>query len=572
MLRFAGARPYCATVTTLVDAVVETLKAEGTDTVFGICGGYFFWLLQAFERAGIRNLPSRHEGAAAFSAAAYAQASGRIGVVLGQGPGATNTLTGVASAYCDSTPLLVFASQAPQESYAADAHQEATGSNHGVDQLPLFKAVTRATLRPPTPTSALRSLRRALAVANAERGPVMLEIAANLFKQEIVWESLEPAQYRADPRRVDVAGIEEAARLIARAENPVLVIGNRATHRGLSADIQELCELGRLPLVTTDFAKGIIAEDHPLSVGIVGLSGHPGTLAYLESADLVISIGARLDSKTTLNYRSSLFKNLIQIDEIASDIGRNFPLELGILGDIPASIRALRDALRTAQIRRPASERVEKIRRQHRTYNEPIATEDHGDGLRAPRALHVLRQHLPREALICGDSGLNLQYLKRFFPVLSPDSFFCFYGFAAMGSGLPIAIGVQAARPKDVVVLVIGDGGFLVHAGELQVMAEYGLPIVCVVLNNAGYGQVAKYMDRYIGSTYGCPIKEIDAAKIAEAFGCDGYRARSSSELAAAVEAAVSKRRPAVIDVKIVGENLDDLQLPGVAEFMAARL
>ena len=560
------------TTTTLVDAVVKTLQSEGTDTVFGICGGYLFWLLRALDRAGIRNLPSRHEGAAAFSAAAYAQASGRIGVVLGQGPGAANALTGVASAYCDSTPMLVIASQAPLDAYAADAHQEATGSNHGPDQVPLFNAVTQATFRPPTATSALRSLRRALAVANAERGPVMLELAASLFKQEVSWEALEPAQYRVEPHRVDVAAIKKAAELIANAENPVLVIGNRATHRGLSADVQELSELGRIPLVTTDFAKGIIPEDHPLCLGAIGLSGHPGALAYLESADLVVTIGARLDSKTTLNYRRELFKNLIQIDEISSDIGRNFPLKLGILGDTPASIRALRDALRDLKIHRPTEDRVAQSRRTHRTYSETIATEEHPDGMNTARALHVLRQHVPREALVCADSGLNLQYLKRFFPILAPDGFFCFYGWAAMGSGLPVAIGVQAARPDDVVVLVIGDGGFLVHAGELQVMAESKLPIVCIVINNAGYQQVAMYMHRYVGSTYGCPIQEIDAAKIAESFGCDGYRAKTASELASAVEAAVSKRRPAVINVRVVGESLDHLRLPGVDEFIAARL
>ena len=558
--------------TTLVDAVVRTLQAEGTDTVFGICGGYLFWLLHALDKAGIRNLPSRHEGAAAFSAAAYAQASGRIGVVLAQGPGATNTLTGVASAYADSTPMLVFASQAPQDSYAADAHQEASGSNHGIDQVPLFSAVTQMTLRPPSATSALRSLRRALATANMERGPVMVEIAANLFKQEVAWEALEPAHYRAEAQRVDVAGIEAAAEMIAKAQNPVLIVGNRAMHRGISTDVEELCELGKLPLITTDYAKGIVPEDHALCLGVFGLSGHPGPLTYLESADLVVTIGARLDSKATLNYRRELFKKLIQIDEIASEVGRNFPLELGVLGDIPASVRALRVALRAKAIRRPVpvEERIEQSRRQYHAYHEEITTAP--DTLHTPHALRVLREHLPREALVCGDSGLNLQYLKRFFPILSRDGFYCFYGFAAMGSGIPVAIGVQAAKPNDVVVAVVGDGGFLVHAGELQVMAEYGLPIVCVVLNNAGYQQVAMYMDRYIGSTYGCPIQEIDAAKIAEAFGCDGYRVRTATELAAAVDAAVAKRRPAVIDVKVVNETLDDLILPGVHEFMKARL
>lgn len=559
-------------MTTLVEGIVRTLQREDTDTIFGICGGYLFHFLKELDRAGIRNLPSRHEGAAAFSAAAYAQASGRVGVVFGQGPGATNTLTGIAAGYCDSVPMLVFASQAPQDSYAADAHQEATGSNHGIDQVPMFAAVTRATLRPPTATSALRSLRRALAIAHAERGPVMLEVAANLFKAEIAWEALEPTSYRTEPRGVDVAAIAEAAQLISKAENPVLVVGNRATHRGLAADIQELCELGELPLITTDYAKGIVPEDHRLCLGVVGLSGHAGALAYLEAADVVVTIGARLDSKTTLNYRREYFKNLIQIDEIPEELGRNFAMRLGILGDISASVRALRDAMRTTKITRSVEDRVENNRVQHHTYRESIALENRGDGLGTAHAMHVLRAQLPREALVCGDSGLNLQYLKRFFPILTPDGFFCLYGFAAMGSGLPVAIGVQVARPNDVVVLVIGDGGLLVYSGELQVMAEQRLPIVCVVINNGGYQQVAKYMDRFVGSTYGCPIEEIDAAKIAQAFGCDGYTARTASELASAVETAVARRRPSVIDVKVVGETLDHLVVPGLQEFMAARL
>jgi acetolactate synthase-1/2/3 large subunit len=559
--------------TTLVNAVVRTLQAEGTDIVFGICGGYLFWLLHDLDKAGIRMLSNRHEGASAFAAAGYAQASGRLGIVLGQGPGAANTVTAVASAFCDSTPMLVLAAQAAQDSYGSDAHQEATGSNFGIDQAPLFEAITRATFRPPTAASSLRTLKRALAVALEERGPVMLEIATNLYQQEVEWQALEPAQYRVEPRRVDVAGIEQAARLIAKADNPVLVVGNRVTHRGLSADVQELCELGRLPLITTDFAKGIIPEDHPLSLGVIGLSGHRGPLAFLEASDLVVVIGARLDSKATLNGRPGLFKNLVQIDEVAADLGRNFPLKLGILGDVPASVKALRDALRSAQIRRPVEQRIKESREQHHTYCEPVTEKDHPDGLRPPRTMRVLRQHLPREALICGDSGMNLQYLKRFFPVYAADGFFCLYGWATMGAGLPIAIGVQVARPKDVVVLVIGDGGLLLHAGELQVMAEHNLPIVCVVLNNAGYKMCELYMKRYIGaSRYGAPMQPIDAAHIAQAFGCDGYRARTARELATAVETAVANRRPAVIDVKTVDETLEDLQLPGVDEFMAARL
>jgi acetolactate synthase-1/2/3 large subunit len=180
----------------------------------------------------------------------------------------------------------------------------------------------------------------------------------------------------------------------------------------------------------------------------------------------------------------------------------------------------------------------------------------------------VLRQGLPRTALLVGDSGLNLHYLKRFFPIYSQEGFYCFYGWAAMGSGLPVSMGVQIARPHDVVVSVIGDGGLLVYAGELQILAEYNLPVIIVVLNNAGYQQVGAYMGKFMGTTFGCDIQEIDAAAIARSFGCDGYTARTPAQLAESVATAVEKRRPCVIDVKVSGDKLEDVMLPSVEKFV----
>lgn len=550
----------------VADAVVQTLQREQTDTVFGICGGYLFWLLRAFEQAGIRTIPSRHEGAAAFVAAAYAQASGRIGVVFAQGPGATNTLTGVACAYYDSTPMLVIASQAPQDHYAADAHQEATGSNFGVDQLAVFRPLTRAVFRCPSATSAIRTLQRALAIAHGERGPTMIEFPANLLSEPIDHDPQPPHTYRSEPRRVDVAGVAELVELIALAERPVLIIGNRATHRGLAGDLRALCEDNTLPFAVTDFAKGIIPEDHPLYLGVMGWCGHEAAHASLASADLVITIGARLDSKSTVNYERSMFTNLVQIDEQPSEIGRNMPVRLGVIGDIPATVRALRDALRARHVERSAPSWIADNHRRYHTFAEPLATDATRFG--SANAMHVLRARLPRTALLVGDSGLNLHYFKRFFPVLAPDGFYCFYGWAAMGSGLPVAIGVQIARPDELVICVIGDGGLLVYAGELQVMAEYNLPVICIVLNNAGYQQVNVYMTKLMSSSYGCAIQEIDAAKLGQSFGCDGYTARSATELATAIDAAVERRRPAIIDVKVSGDKLDELMLPSVEKFV----
>lgn len=548
---------------------MKTLQGEDTDIVFGICGGYLFWLLRAFDEAGVKTIPSRHEGAAAFMAAGYSQASGKLGVVFGQGPGAINMLTGIASAYVDSTPMLAIASQAPQANYAADAHQEATGSNFGIDQLPAFQPMTRAQFRVPSAVSALRTVRRAVAIAHGERGPVMLEVPANILSEDITSELVPPEQYRFEPRRVDVKGVAEAAVLLAAAKRPALVIGNRATHRGIAEDLLALCEQNQLPFAVTDYAKGVIPEDHPLYLGVLGWCGHEAAHVYLESADLVITIGARLDSKTTTNYDTKLFTNLVQIDDVASEIGRNFPLKLGVLGDIPATVKALREATSSSKAERSSHQDVSEVRRTYRTYEETQATEAR-EGLGSAYVMHKVRQLLPRNTLVVGDSGLNLHYLKRFFPVYAADGFYCLYGWAAMGSGLPVSMGVQIAKPTDVVVSVIGDGGLLVYAGELQIMAEYNLPVIVLCMNNAGYSQVGAYMSKFIGSSYGCAIQEIDAAKIAQSFGCDGYTVRTAQDLEAAVKTALDRRRPTVIDVKVVGDRLEDVMLNRVERFVGS--
>jgi len=551
----------------LATAVVKVLQAEETTTVFGICGGYLFWLLRAFDQAGVRTVPSRNEGAAAFMAAAYAQASGKIGVVFGQGPGALNTLTGAACSYYDSTPMLVIASQAPQDTYAGDSHQEATGSNFGIDQLATFKTVTRASFRCPSVASGVRTLRRALAIAYGQRGPTMIEYPANLFAGEVDLEDLQPTQYRVVPRAVDVEGVAEAVKLLSSAKRPAIVIGNRATHRGLSAELEALCSENGIPFVVADFAKGIIPEDHPLCAGVVGWCGHESAHQLLEASDVVVTIGMRLDSKSTVNYNRELFKNLVQIDEEVGELGRNFPIRVGIAGDIGATVRALRAALAASPLGRAGQGWVSELRTQHATYAEAQAVPG-PDTLGSAAAMTVLRQALPAPASSRGASGWNRHYFEGFAPWEAPDGFFCFYGWAAMGSGLPVSMGVQIARPNDVVVSVIGDGGLLVYAGELQIMAEYNLPVIVVVINNAGYEQVGAYMGKFMGSTYGCAIQEIDAAAIAKSFGCDGYTARTAAQLAESVAMALERRRPAIIDVKVTGDKLEDVMLASVEKFV----
>lgn len=541
----------------LSEAMTQCLLREGIETVFGIPSGYITPLLDAFHRAGLAGVEGRHEGAVACMAAAYAQASGQPGVVYTQaGPGTTNALTGFAAGYMDSVPMLLLASANPQKYYGRNAHQEATGATHSVDQMDLFRGICGSLSRPPTAEAAVRMLRVALSSAVGRRLPSAMELPVDLFTQKVEFEDLPLAAYRSTSEPVDVDGVETICRMVRDAERPTVLVGNRACHRGVSETLVAWCEEQQIACAVVDYAKGMMPEDHPLYLGILALTGHGSVTEYMRNSDLVITIGARLTQITTVGYDSTLFRNLIQIDSDPAEIGRALPAQLGVIGSVPATVRALREAMRGSNHRRETTARVAELRKKHAVYAEPVAS---SDGMTTPKVLRIMRDRLPRETLVVSDTGLTAQLVKRHFPVYANDGFFALYALAAMGSGLPAALGVQIARPDAVVLSVIGDGGFLTHIGELSVAAQHDLPVIHVVANNNSYKQVADRMANWYRHSYGCDLHNPDFAALAKTFGMDGYAANTPEALAAAVEQAVSRRRPAVIEVPVAGDSFVDI-------------
>ena len=540
---------------TAAEALVRCLIREGVDTTFGVASGYLSVFLDAMRRGGVRVVTNLHEGAAAFTAAGYTLASGRLGVVYAQsGPGVTNAVTGVAAAYMDSVPQLLLATQAPTNLYGRDGHQEVTGATFCIDQLEIYSSAAALRLRPPNAAAMIRCARRAFAAALGRRSTAVLEVAGDLWLQRVDHDDLAPQQYRAASAPVDGAGIAEVAALLRQARSPALLVGHRAVHRGAAADLVALCEEQDLPCTTVDFAKGAIPEDHPLSLGILGSCGHESAASYLRNADLVIALGTRMSTQTTFDFDVTTFPNLVHIDEMVEEPGRNLPLRLGVVSDIPGAVRALRVAAGPIAGRGRAA-RVAELRQQHRVYQgaagrPPTST---------PAVLAALREVLPRGARITGDSGLTLQYLKHFFPIYAPDGFYALYSLAPMGSGLPLAVGVALARPQEPTVCVIGDGGALVHLSELAVAAHYGLPLIVVVINNGGYKQVGDRMERYQTESYGCLLPPVDFVAVARGCGCDGYSAHDAETAAAAVRTALDRGKAALVEVRVDGDNLFDI-------------
>ncbi|MDB4952610.1 MAG: ilvB [Myxococcales bacterium] len=537
------------------EAFVRCLIREGVDTAFGVAGGYLSPFLDAMRRAGLRVITNLHEGAAGFAAAGYAMAGRKLGVVYTQaGPGVTNAVTGIAAAFMDSVPLLLLATQSPTNFYAGEAHQEATGGTFGIDQLDMFRTASAVQYRPPTAESMIRCTRRSFAAVFGRRSTAVLEVAADLWGQRIAHDDLAPEQYRSTSTPTDRAGIAELAGLLRAAQRPALLVGGRAVHRGAAADLLALCEDQDIPCATVDFAKGAIPEDHPLSLGILGSCGHESAEEYFRAADLVIALGTRMSSQTTLDFDATCFPNLVHIDEIVEEPGRNLPLRLGIQSSLAVVARDLRAAC-GAPVKRGSVERVRELRARHQVYTK---LEGHSQ-TSTPAVLAALREVLPRETIVTGDSGLTLQYLKKYFPVYAADGFFSLYSIAPMGSGLPLAIGVQLARPNEPVLCVIGDGGLLVHLSELAVAAHYQLPLIVVVCNNGGYKQVSDRMERYQTESFGCALPQIDFVAAARACGCDAYQATDAKTAAAAVKTALERRKPSLIEVRVEGDNIFDI-------------
>lgn len=543
------------TTVSSAEAFVQCLRREGIELAFGVASGYLSPVLDAMRRGGIGVVTNLHEGAAAFAAAGYTMASGKLGVVYTQsGPGVTNALTGVAAAYMDSVPQLLLATQAPTNLYGRDGHQEVTGATHAIDQLEVYRTASAVRYRPPTADTVIRCLRRSITAAYGRRSTAVIEVAADLWRNAVAHDDLEPFEYRASSAPVDVPAIEQVARLLREAKAPALLVGHRAIHRGTAAELLALCEEQDLPCATVDFAKGAIPEDHPLSLGVIGSCGHDSAAAYFQKSDLLIVLGARMSTQTTFDFDGATFPNLVHIDEISEEPGRNLRLKLGIVSDVAAAIRTLR-AVAGKPMQRGSANRVRELRAQHHVYELPAGR----SATSTPAVMQALREVLPRSALVTGDSGLTLQYLKHFFPIYAPDGFFSLYSLAAMGSGLPLALGVQLARPDDVVVSVIGDGGVLVHLSELAVAAHHKLPIVVVVCNNGGYKQVGDRMDRYQTEAYGCSLPVVDFVAAARALGCDAYHAEDADGAAAAMRTALERRKTAVIEVRVNGDNIFDI-------------
>ncbi|MBM4441006.1 MAG: thiamine pyrophosphate-binding protein [Candidatus Rokubacteria bacterium] len=534
-------------------AVVELLKAERVRHIFGIVGATFLDVLDAlYDDKAVAYINVRHEQAAAFMADGLARVTDLPGVCLvTSGPGATNLLTGVAAAYVAHSPVVVLVGGVPLEHLHKDAFQE-------YDLVSMFRPVTKLALQVTQAERIPELLRAALRAAmTGRRGPVLLEIPRDVLNDRTIDAPiLDAERYRpVHPQPPHPDAIREAARLLRGAERPLLLVGGGATRAGAHDLVVRLAEQHAIPMITAYGRNDAVPNAHPLYLGPLGRAGAPEAAAACRRADVLLVVGSRL-AQFTSHFDDRAIKpetRIVQIDIESKDLGRYYPVEVGIQADAREACAALLEALGRDGTRRGAPWREEaatlREQRQARLAAEAkLATLP----MKPQRVYAELRRVLPPDTIVTLDAGAAPAYGYDRLAFAQPRTFLTPLDLGGLGFAFPVALGAKLGRPEAPVVAIHGDGGFLMNAQELETAVRHEINAVTIVMNNNCWGSEKAYQKAFYGGRYiGCDIGNPRYDAFARLFGAAGFYAEHPDQVGDAVTAALGAGRPAIVEIPI---------------------
>ena len=539
------------------DAVLRSLEAEGVDVAFGLPGGAILPLYDAFARGTtVRHVLARHEQGAGHMAEGYARATGGVGVAVAtSGPGATNLVTPIADAWMDSTPLVCITGQVRSHLIGTDAFQECdiTGIT-----IPVVKHSWLVQDVEDLP----RVLKAAFHVARTGRcGPVLVDIPRDVQEAALDFEYPDEVDLPGwkPPQRGNARQIKRAAEVLARAERPVLYVGGGTLNADACAELGELADLGRLPVITTLMGKGSFPETHELHFGWPGMHGPKWSNWAMNKCDVLVAVGARFDDRVT--GKLSAFApgaTVIHLDIDSAEISKLRQADIPVVGPLKQVLADLADELRALHGSGDAAvSRTEPWLRQLTAWREefPLRYGASEDVLKPQLVLETLHELTAGEDVIWTTGvGQHQMWAMQYLLCDRPRSFITSGGLGTMGYGVPAAIGAKAARPEATVVCVDGDGCFQMTSQELATSVLEDLPIVVVIVNNGHLGMVRQWQDMFFDErfsqvhlTHDVP----DYAKLAEAYGAVGFTVETEDELDGALEEALSCGRTAVVDARV---------------------
>ena len=538
-------------------AIVKVLLEQGVDTVFGYPGGQVIPLYDALYDAPLKNVLTAHEQGAIHAADGYARASGKVGVCIAtSGPGATNIVTGLATAYLDSVPLVAITGQVPVSNLGRDSFQE-------IDIVGVTVPITKYNALVRRSEDLVPILRKAFAVAKEGRpGPVLVDVPSNLQVAELEWPDLEEKEeMEAQEASQEVANegiFQEAAELLNNATKPVLLVGGGALNSDAGAELVELATKADLPIVNTLMGVGVVPSSNERSLGMTGMHGHIASNMAVVNADVLVVAGSRFSERVTGDRTRYVGKKtIIQLDIDPSEIDKNIAVSVPVVGDIKQSLQKLLPLVKETK---------------HAAWWKQVkawdASEDRslekGDHLTAPWLMKHLSSVMDKDTVYVTDVGQNQMWAAQHLVVDKPRHHLTSGGCGTMGFGLPAALGATFAVDKPV-VQICGDGGFKMTGMELYTACRENKKLISIVINNSCLGMVRQWQQLFYDARYSATIlSQFNFIGFARSCGADGMQATTCEEFAAALEKAQASSKPFVIEALIQqGDIVEPMVAPG---------
>lgn len=530
------------------EIMCRILAEEGVTTVFGYPGGAILPFYDALRQSPIQHILTAHEQGAAHAADGFARASGKVGVCIAtSGPGATNLVTGLATAFLDSVPVVAITGQVNRELIGHDAFQE-------VDITGITMPITKHNFLVKKPENLAQTLRLAFQLAREGRpGPVLVDVPRDVQTALIDFE--EARLVELQPLEPDAERVAAAAAAINKAQRPVMLVGGGVINANAEYDAMHLCEKLHIPVVSTLMGLGAISAYRQLFLGMTGLHGHERANNAVKEADLILAVGSRFNDRVT-GERSSYSANklIIHLDIDPAEVDKNIDSGIGITGDMVATLNALEKAAQPHDL----SAWWDKI-------NSWLGMDDDFGNEEAPRFFKALNPVLKdKDYIITTDVGQHQMWAAQHLKIQFARQWLTSGGLGTMGFGLPAALGAQLARPQSRVISISGDGGFKMTGSELFTIASNNVPVIAIVFNNSGLGMIRQLQTVQFAKRFtACELPGyVDFVKYAAAFGIEGEHADTPDALAQAVAKAWERRKPYLIEVCV---NPKNMVLPMVA-------
>jgi acetolactate synthase-1/2/3 large subunit len=569
--------------------LVNYLEKRGVQHIFGLCGHTNIAVLSALEKSAIEFINVRHEQIASHAADGYARVTGKAAVVLSHlGPGMTNAATGVANAALDCIPMVVIAGDVPSHYYGKHPHQEVNLHADGA-QWEIYRPFVKRAWRVERPELFPEILEKAFHLAeNGQPGPVLIDVPMDIFSQEVDTDlfarQMLNTKVLSKPSMPEDVAVQIVDKLMA-AKSPVIYLGGGVVLAKATGELRDLVDHLGLPVAHSLMGKGALPDDHPLTLGMTGFWGTQYTNDSCRTADLILGLGTRFkEADSSSWYPEFTFDipktKLIQIDIEASEIGRNYPVEIGVIADLKHALSLLCKVARERYpegVKRSVVEAKIADERVKAKQNNLVMEQSNAFPMMPERILAEVREVLPRDAIITTDVGWNKNGVGQQFPIYEPGSILIPGGYATMGFGGPAAIGAKIAAPDKVVIALIGDGGFGQNPAQLATVKHEGVAVIWVIMNNNAFGTIAGLEKAHYKTTYGTVFEKDgestspDYATIAKAYGIDSFKITSAAEFKPALEKAIAMNKPVVLDVPMINNpvpttghwNILDIYSPG---------